>query len=595
MWITKLYLSWIVVSSIPSALARPTEQLVLGNAPDPFVLPPKVTDYIETLRTRWNISGISLAIVLSPNYTYPDHAAPVGEWQQETFAFGDADGAGTKVTENSLFALASNSKLFTATAVNLLVHNKTLLPNGELLDWSTKVKDILPDWQLADPYASDHVDVLDLMSMRSGMPRHDTSHDSRTTPLASIQSMRYLKPSTEIRQTWQYNNFHYLALSHMIPTLTNISFVDYVKRRILDPLGMSSTTYNCLEARQSGQRSEGFVRVERNAKKCEALDIDRKVDKACTGVPESLGWWTEGDGLSEAGMGGLISSSKDLTKWLKELIHPSVIPRYLIEKTSTSLMTQSSPTPWREVGSSTYGQGSMSFAYRSTPIVHHGGSLPGQKSQVTRVPSLGFAFATMVNDDEYGSLFHEIIEYRLLDHLLGLEPIDWEQRLAAPILSPHKRHADLPKHPSPPKPGFDQVPGTYTQAAYGSFTLESFDAASSSPELTAFYARLLEQPGLNLTGPIFVGKLHKTFATHIALTHFDGNLYNRTTVSIYTSPQSGSPVVTEADLGSVVVDEGVGMFSNWFGAGAAVPILHAFHGERELVKEKSETWYEKVG
>jgi hypothetical protein len=38
------------------------------------------------------------------------------------------------------------------------------LPNGELLAWDTKVKDVLPEWQLMDEYASDHVDVVDLLS-----------------------------------------------------------------------------------------------------------------------------------------------------------------------------------------------------------------------------------------------------------------------------------------------------------------------------------------------------------------------------------------------------------------------------------------------
>jgi hypothetical protein len=74
--------------------------------------------------------------------------------------------------------------------VGLLIENHTRLPNGELLAWSTKVRDVLPEWQLMDGYASEHVDVVDLLSerfiqvgatlmrdvdMRSGMPRHDNA------------------------------------------------------------------------------------------------------------------------------------------------------------------------------------------------------------------------------------------------------------------------------------------------------------------------------------------------------------------------------------------------------------------------------------
>jgi hypothetical protein len=72
--------------------------------------------------------------------------------------------ASPPLTLQSLFAIASNSKLFTAVAVGLLIENHTRLPNGELLAWDTKVKDVLPEWQLMDEYASDHVDVVDLLS-----------------------------------------------------------------------------------------------------------------------------------------------------------------------------------------------------------------------------------------------------------------------------------------------------------------------------------------------------------------------------------------------------------------------------------------------
>lgn len=63
-----------------------------------------------------------------------------------------------------MFAIASNSKLFTYLAVGNMILNGTILPNGEPLSFETKVKDILPTWELMDPYASDHVNVQDLLS-----------------------------------------------------------------------------------------------------------------------------------------------------------------------------------------------------------------------------------------------------------------------------------------------------------------------------------------------------------------------------------------------------------------------------------------------
>jgi CubicO group peptidase (beta-lactamase class C family) len=63
-----------------------------------------------------------------------------------------------------LFCIASNSKLFTALAIGLLVQNGTKLSNGAELSWSSKLKDVLPEWALMDEYASEHVDITDLGS-----------------------------------------------------------------------------------------------------------------------------------------------------------------------------------------------------------------------------------------------------------------------------------------------------------------------------------------------------------------------------------------------------------------------------------------------
>ncbi len=52
--------------------------------------------------------------------------------------------------------------------------NQTSLPVGvNQISWNTKVKDILPDeWEVQDPWANEKVDILDILSHRSGLPRH---------------------------------------------------------------------------------------------------------------------------------------------------------------------------------------------------------------------------------------------------------------------------------------------------------------------------------------------------------------------------------------------------------------------------------------
>lgn len=73
----------------------------------------------------------------------------------------------------------------------------------------------------------------------------------------------------------------------------------------------------------------------------------------------------------------------------------------------------------------TYGAGQAMYTYRGHYIIEHGGTLPGQKSQVIRVPGSGIGVAVMVNDHEFGTGFYQVVRRRILDQLLGLEPIDW--------------------------------------------------------------------------------------------------------------------------------------------------------------------------
>jgi hypothetical protein len=80
------------------------------------------------------------------------------------------------MTPDSVFAIASNSKLFLAMSVGLLVFNKTLAEErGQEIKWSTKIRDLIPEWGLMDEEMDRGVSLQDMLSHRTGMPRHDFS------------------------------------------------------------------------------------------------------------------------------------------------------------------------------------------------------------------------------------------------------------------------------------------------------------------------------------------------------------------------------------------------------------------------------------
>lgn len=90
----------------------------------------------------------------------------------------------------------SNSKLFTTIALGLLVED-----SNNTVQWNTKVSDVLQDdWVLQDSVAQSRANYLDLLSHRTGLPRHDLGWRKGMKTKEAVRQLRYLRPSTEFRE-----------------------------------------------------------------------------------------------------------------------------------------------------------------------------------------------------------------------------------------------------------------------------------------------------------------------------------------------------------------------------------------------------------
>ena len=101
---------------------------------------PKLDQYIESARQAWNVPGLSVAIVKDGKVVL-----------SKGYGVKEA-GKSDKVDGGTLFAIASNTKAFVATAVGQLVSQ------GKL-SWDDKVVDQLPYFTLYDDYATRHATV----------------------------------------------------------------------------------------------------------------------------------------------------------------------------------------------------------------------------------------------------------------------------------------------------------------------------------------------------------------------------------------------------------------------------------------------------
>jgi len=157
---------WAVLGLVPFIWALQVPLSI--NSPEPLISK-HMESYIQSLLTKWNSSGLSVAVVRK------DDTSPTG-WRHEFGGYGIARAEGSPVTPDSVFAIASNSKLFLAISVGLLVSNKTLAEErGAEIKWSTKIRDLIPEWKLMDEDMDRGVTLQDMLSHRTGMPRHDFS------------------------------------------------------------------------------------------------------------------------------------------------------------------------------------------------------------------------------------------------------------------------------------------------------------------------------------------------------------------------------------------------------------------------------------
>ncbi|MGH7712197.1 MAG: serine hydrolase domain-containing protein, partial [Gemmatimonadaceae bacterium] len=144
-------------------------------------------------------------------------------------------GSPERVDENTLFAIGSASKSFTAASIAMLVDD------GKV-KWDDPATKYLPGFQLYDPYATRELTVRDLLSHRSGLARGDLMwYGSDFTRQDILDRVRYLKPSWSFRSQFGYQNIMYLAAGEVAARVSGMSWEDIIQRRIFQPLGMTAS------------------------------------------------------------------------------------------------------------------------------------------------------------------------------------------------------------------------------------------------------------------------------------------------------------------------------------------------------------------
>jgi CubicO group peptidase (beta-lactamase class C family) len=361
------------------------------------------------------------------------------------------------MTPNTILAIGSCTKAFTASLLGILA-------GEEKLDLEKPVHHYLPRLKFHNDYLTNHVTALDMMSHRTGLPRHDYAwYGARNISRDSFfNRIQYLEPSAELRQKWQYNNFMYMAQGVLAQELTGKTWEENLRERIFRPLNMNSTFFTIPELEKNPDHAIGY---------------GNKKDSIIRRPYRPL------DAIGPAG--SINSNVKDMANWAilwingGKLNNKEIIPSNYIRKATSSQMPMSAGFPdakTPDVFFANYGLGWMLASYKGHYRVEHGGNIDGFSASVCIMPTDSIGIIVLTNQD--GSSVTSVVRNTILDKLLNLNPTDWTSRIlqanmAAAANEDESEEADslAGKTNTKPSHALADYAGNYTNPGYGTIVI----------------------------------------------------------------------------------------------------------------------------
>ncbi|NUQ10915.1 MAG: serine hydrolase [Gemmatimonadaceae bacterium] len=401
--------------------------------------------WVDSAMTAWRVVGLSIGIVVDGETVY-------------LRGHGLRDRArNLPMTPRTLLAIGSASKAFTTFAMGALVDQGRLA-------WDAPVRTWIPWFRMHDDVATLRLTPRDLVTHRSGLPRHDLVWYNNTTSTREelVRRLAYLPASADLRERYQYNNLMFLTAGFLVGTINGTSWEDGLRQLVLAPLGMTRTNFSVAESQKDPDHSLGYT-VRRDT-------IERLPFRDITLVGPA---------------GSINSSAEEMTKWVTLHLNGGKLgDRQVLQPTTLRDMYRPhtpiggiGPAP--EIGPRSYGLGWFVDTYRGRYRVEHGGNIDGFSAGVTMLPNDRIGIVVLTNQN--GAAITEILARTAMDRLLGAERKDWngEALRARDAAAPAQRQMEERK-------GEARVPGTrpaHPLAAYaGTYADSGYGAATVSVE-----------------------------------------------------------------------------------------------------------------
>ncbi|HEX8333151.1 MAG TPA: serine hydrolase domain-containing protein [Segetibacter sp.] len=353
----------------------------------PRFISDSLNDYINQGMKDWNIPGLAIAIVKDGQTV-----------MMKGFGVKDIK-TNAPVDENTLFLIASNTKLFTGTALAQLEYNKKL-------SLDDKITKHLKGFALYDKNTTELVTIRDMLSHRIGTKTFQgdfTFWNGNISRQQTMNKMRFLKPTGIFRQDYGYCNSCFTTAGEIIPVVSKKPWEVYVYDSILMPLKMTNTH----------MLTQGIS---------QRPNVAKPYTTQFTGTLKELPY----DNIYNLGpAGSMVSNVKDMVKWLTMQLDSGryegkrILPWSVIQKTrDMNVSTGSRKSSVYPVHFRGYGLGVFMSDYNGRQIYYHTGGAFGFVTNTCFVPEEKLAITILTNNDNQN--FFEALRYQILDAYLGV-------------------------------------------------------------------------------------------------------------------------------------------------------------------------------
>lgn len=333
---------------------------------------------VSEVTERYSLPGIAVGVIENGKVTYRH----VGG---ERIA-----GSGERVTPQTLFKIASNSKAMTASVLARLV-------DAGKLRWDDPVVWHLPTFRMYDPWVTREMQVRDLLIHNSGL--REGSGDlmlwpepNRFTRSDIIAGLAYLKPRHSFRSHYDYDNLLYIVAGEVASAAGGASYEALVRREVFDPVGLSRCRVGEWRRDEVGDVAQPHMRQgNRNT----VIRADGEL------IPLS----------TAAAAGGIRCSLNDLMAWAALWLDPDLrLPAtgqpYLSRAQRDLIWSAHMPLPigrrqreWEGSRFNAYGFGWRISDVEGVLKVAHTGTLAGMYSAIVLFPEKQSAFVILINGD----------------------------------------------------------------------------------------------------------------------------------------------------------------------------------------------------